>query len=152
MTSSQPVLAATKRPPFALKTFETFSLKVMLSAVSICFEKWLDQKEDLPGFWSRMFHRPPATNSFHVFASPADAYEADLARQDADDMTLRDERAQIDDSEAAWVVAHLTRGGQLSSAEKLLLQFLDAQALSIAPPLRGLIGQANRAGVSSPRP
>jgi hypothetical protein len=128
------------------------NLHVPDAAEALHFEKWLDEKEDLRGFWSRMFHRPPTMNSFNVFASPADAYEADLVRQDAIDRSLLDERAKIADSDAAWVVAHLTRGGELSSAEKRLLQFLDAQALSIAPPLRALIDKANTAVVSARRP
>ena len=35
-------------------------------------------------------------------------------------------------TEAAWVIAHLTRGGELSSAEKRLLQFLGRSTLDCA--------------------
>ena len=128
------------------------NLHVPDAAEALHFEKWLDEREDLLGFLSRTLHRPPTVNSFNVFDTPAEAYEADMARQDANDETLRNEGEKITDSEAAWVIAHLTRGGELSSAEKRLLQFLGAQAPSIAPPLRALIVKANMAAVSSQRP
>jgi hypothetical protein len=103
-----------------------------------------------------MVHRSPAGNSFNAFESPAQAVEADLTRQDADDRALLNEKKNITASEADWVIAHLTRDGALSSAEQRLLQLLDAQALSIAPPLRALVDNANTAAitaaVSSPRP
>jgi len=121
------------------------------AAEALHFEKWLDEKDDLLGFWSRMFHRPPTGNSFNVFESPAEAYKADMVRQDADDRTLRNESEKITDTEAAWVMAHLTRGGGLTSAEKRLLQFLDAESPSIAPPLRAFIDKENMAVVSSER-
>jgi hypothetical protein len=108
-------------------------------------EKWLDEKESLGGFLSRMMHRSATGTSFNVFQSPAEAFEADMARQDADDRALRNESEKITDSEAAWVIAHLTREGELSSAETRLLQFLQAEALSIAPALRAVIDKANMA-------
>lgn len=117
------------------------NLHVPDAAEALHFEKWLDEKDSLASFWSRMFHRAPAGESFND--------EADLARQDADDRTLLSERKNITASEADWVIAHLTRDGALSSAERRLLQFLDAQALSIAPSLRALIDQANVAAVAS---
>lgn len=118
------------------------------AAEALHFEKWLDEKDDLRSFLSRMFDRPPAGISFNVLESPARAFERDLARQDADDERLRNEREKITDAEAAWVIAHLTREGELSSAEKRLLQFLEANALSIAPSLRAVIDKTKMAAVS----
>ena len=128
------------------------NLHVPAAAEALHFEKWLDEKEDLLGFLSRMLHRAPTLNSLNVFGSPAEAFEADLARQDANDRTLRNESEKITDSEAAWVIAHLTREGELSSAEKRLLQFLGTQAPSIAPPLRAVIDKANMTAVTSRLP
>ena len=122
------------------------------AAEALHLEKWLDEKESLGGFLSRMIHRSTTGSSFNVFQSPAEAYEADMARQDANDRILRDESEKITDSEATWVIAHLTRDGELSSAEKRLLQFLQAEALSIAPALRAVIDKANLATASSQRP
>jgi hypothetical protein len=118
------------------------------AAEALHFEKWLDEKDDLRGFLSRMLHRPPAGNSFNLLESPATAFEAGLVRQDADDESLRNEREKITDAEAAWVIAHLTREGELSSAEKRLLQFLAANALSIPPSLRALIDKTKMAAAS----
>ena len=62
-----------------------------------------------------------------------------MATRDAYDLALRNESEKITDSEAAWVIAHLSREGELTAAEKRLLQFLGTEAPSIAPSLRGLI-------------
>jgi hypothetical protein len=126
-------------------------LHVPDAAEALHVEKWLDQKEDVLGFVSRMFHRAPPASSFNLLESPAQAFEEDMARQDATDRALLDARKNIGDAEAAWIIAHLTHDGALSSAEKRLLQFLAAQARSIAPPLRALIDKANLPAVSSRR-
>ena len=127
------------------------NLHVPDAAEALHFEKWLDDKEDLLGFVSRMFHRAPAANSFNVFASPAQTVEADMAQQDADDEVLLDARKNISDADVAWLIAHLTHDGELSSAEQRLLQFLGAEARAMAPPLRALIDKANAAALSSRR-
>jgi len=133
------------------------------------FEKWLDGKEDLKSFLSRTLQfesrseekkdifglllqpfRGPS-KSFDAFASMDEDYEADMARQNAGDRALRKESEKITDSEAAWIIAHLTREGELSSAEKRLLQFLAAEALSIAPSLRPWIDKAKTAAAPSQR-
>ena len=127
------------------------NLHVPDAAEALHFEKWLDDKEDLLGFVSRMFHRAPAANSFDVLASPAQAFEADLAQQDVADEALLDARKNISDAAAAWLIAHLTHDGELSSAEKRLLQFLGAEARAMAAPLRALIDKANAVSLSSRR-
>ena len=102
-------------------------------------EKWLDQEESMSGFVSRMLKRAPKGNEFNVFKSPGQAFEEDMGRLDAGDEVARAESEKITDTEAKWVVAHLTRGGELTSAEKRLLQFLGAEAASMPPALRKLI-------------
>jgi hypothetical protein len=115
------------------------SLPVPDAAEALHFEKWLDEDESLPGFLARMLHRAPAGSSFNVLQSPSEAYEADLARRDAAESALRSESEKITEPKAAWVIAHLTREGELTSAERRLLQFLGAEAPSIAPTLQPLI-------------
>jgi hypothetical protein len=122
------------------------------AAEALHFEKWLDEKQSLPGFWSRMMHPAPGSGSFDVFKSPSEAYETDMATRDAYDLALRNASEKITDSEAAWVIAHLSREGELTSAEKRLLQFLGAESPSIAPSLRALIDRANVAATSSGEP
>ena len=121
------------------------SLHAPEAAEALHFEKWLDEKDDFRGFWSRMFNHAPDENSL---PAPVEAAETDLAGQVVSDEMLRNESEQIGDSNAAWVVAHLTHREELSPAELRLLQFLDEQALSIAAPLRELIDRANGAALS----
>jgi hypothetical protein len=115
------------------------SVHVPDAAEALHFEKWLDEKESLPGFWSRMLHPVPSSASFDVFKSPSEAFEADMAARDVYDLALRNESEKITETEAAWVIAHLSRDGELSSAERRLLQFLGEESPAIAPSLRGLI-------------
>jgi hypothetical protein len=110
------------------------------------FEKWLDEKESLPRFLSGILHRAPAGNTFNVLKSPAQAFEDDLAGRDAAEAALRHDSEQITEPKAAWVIAHLTREGELTSAETRLLQFLGAEAPSVAPSLQGLIDKVKVAG------
>jgi hypothetical protein len=115
------------------------------AAEALHFEKWLDEKESLSGFFSRMLHPGESDNSFNALRSPGEAFEADLAKRDASDAALRNESEKITDSEAAWVIAHLTRDGKLTSAEMRLLRFLETESPSLAPSLRSLIGQSGKA-------
>jgi len=111
------------------------------AAEALHFEKWLDERESLSNFFSRMFQPVPAGNTFNVLQSPEDAYEDDLAKQLAEDKVLREESEKVTQPEAEWVVAHLTRDGELTSAEKRLLQFLGTEVSSMPPSLRTLIGK-----------
>ena len=112
-------------------------------ADALHFEKWLDEKESLAGFWSRMLHRAPRAPSFNVLRSPGEAVEVDLAKREAQELALRNESEKITNDEAAWVIAHLGREGELTSAEKRLLQFIGAESPSIAPSLQALIDRTN---------
>jgi hypothetical protein len=125
------------------------SLHVPDSGEALHFEKWLDEKQSFSRILSPILHPAPTVNSFNVFKSPSEAYEADMAKREADDKALRNESEKITDPEAAWVIAHLTRDGELTSAEKRLLQFLAAEAVSIAPSLLALIDKANAAAAVS---
>jgi len=122
------------------------NLDVPDAAEALHFEKWLDEEESLPRFLSGLLHRAPAGGSFNVLKSPAQAYETDLARRDTAEAARRDESEKIGEPKAAWVIAHLTRDGALTSSETRLLQFLGAEAATVAPSLQGLIDKARVAG------
>jgi hypothetical protein len=107
-------------------------------------EKWLDEEESMSGFMSRMLHGAPNASSFNVLQSPLEAYEDDMAKRDADDRAALAQTEKITEPEATWAIAHLTRDGDLTSAEKRLLQFLGAEAPSIAPSLQGLVDKASK--------
>ena len=115
------------------------NLRVAGAAEALHRQKWLDQEENLSGFLSRMLSSTPGASSFNVLETPREAFEAEVARRDAEDQAFRTESEQVTESEANWVVAHLTREGELTSAEKKLLQFLGAEASSIPPSLRALV-------------
>ena len=100
------------------------------------------------GVWSRTLHPAPGSGSFDVFKSPSEAFEVDMATRDAYDLALRNESEKITDSEAAWVIAHLSREGGLTSAERRLLAFLGEGAPAIAPSLRAVI---ERTSVAVPK-
>jgi hypothetical protein len=108
-------------------------------------EKWLDEEESLSGFMSRILHRAPRASSFNMLNSPREAFEEDMAKREADDRALRHYSELVTNAEADWVMAHLTRDGELTSAEKRLLQFLGAEAPAIPPPLRALIDKVGAA-------
>jgi hypothetical protein len=110
-------------------------------------QRWLDEEESLPGFMSKMLHGATGCNSFDVLQSPHDAFEADIAAREAQDDALRRESEKVTEGEAAWAIAHLSREGELTSGEKRLLQFLGAEAQSIAPALRALVDKAAKTSV-----
>ena len=50
--------------------------------------------------------------------------------------------ANVRGDQADWVIAHLTRGGPLTEAEKRLLKFLVDEAASTPPQLTALLERA----------
>jgi hypothetical protein len=104
------------------------SMRAPGAAEALRFETWLDEQETLPGFLSRMLQRRPG--------------EAEIVAREAADQVRREDSERITKSEADWVIARLNRDGELSSAEQRLLQFLGAEAPSVAPALEPLIAKA----------
>jgi hypothetical protein len=120
------------------------NVHVPSAAEALHREKWLDEEESMSGFLSRILHSVPSA-SFDVMKSPEEAFEDDIAERDGVDQVLGDESEKVTDIEADWVIAHLTREGELTTAEKRLLQFLGAEATAIPPALRSLVDKANAA-------
>ncbi len=128
-------------------------------------EKWLDEKPTLGGFLHSMFggHDDEQTSANHMESELEQAIDArehategrrhltDLAssvsrRDDARayvenqaDAREMAEANRIDDAEADWLLAHLTRDGRLSSPETSLLRFLKAESPSISPKLQDIL-------------
>ena len=108
-------------------------------------ERWLDERGSLFQFLS---HRPAPgeEESFRaLLKSPLEQEEADLTALDREDDAARSQSEQITDTEADWVIAHLTRQGPLTSAETRLLKWLGDEAPSLPPKLRALVNRANDA-------
>ncbi|MCL2716631.1 MAG: hypothetical protein FWD68_19220 [Alphaproteobacteria bacterium] len=113
------------------------------------FEKWLDSRESLGGFPSRSVDtgawKTEGEDILDAFLKPfRNALKAVGVRdsETACDSLASTPGEEIDEEEAAWLIAHLTRDGELPSAEKHLLQFLGAEAPSIAPSLQPWINKA----------
>jgi hypothetical protein len=99
---------------------------------SVTEELQLEQFENAPvsslgGYLGAMFGHPslPTTNDF---ASVDSRVEAREAQEGAADDKERAEAEKLDQQETIWLFAHLTRKGELTSAERALLVFLKQEA------------------------
>jgi hypothetical protein len=106
-------------------------------------EHWLDEREHLPGFFSRMFARGEIESFRDTLKSPLEAAGEDMTALNAQDAAARAESEAITGAEADWVIAHLTREGPLTSAETRLLKWLGTEAHALPPTLRALVAKAN---------
>jgi hypothetical protein len=75
---------------------------------------------------------------------PLQRDEALWRAKNDEDARARADSEKIDQDEIIWLFAHLTRRGELTSAEKKLLEFLHRE---VAAPPRGLVDLFERAGV-----
>jgi hypothetical protein len=62
--------------------------------------------------------------------------------EEAETQARLDAAAGVDAGEAKWILAHLTRGGELTAAEKRLLAFLRDQSTATPPEIAALFDQA----------
>jgi hypothetical protein len=98
--------------------------------------------------------RPSGFGAFlsAVFQGRADVQVASESLEDAEEDEDRelnaatgrqlDAASHIQVDAAKWVIAHLTRGGELTAAERRLLGFLRDEAVSAPPELEALYAQA----------
>jgi hypothetical protein len=102
-------------------------------------ERWLDEKpQGFDAFVAAMF----AGGGGFDLRSTDDRDEARARAQneaDARDMAVASE---IDAGETQWLLAHLSRAGELTSAEKALLEFLRQEAPSLPEALGARMGEA----------
>jgi len=72
-----------------------------------------------------------------------DALAHDIVfRENAETEDRLDAAASVDASEAQWILAHLTREGELTTAERRLLGFLRDEAASAPPEITALYAKA----------
>ena len=72
-----------------------------------------------------------------------DQLAEDIYREeDAETQARLDAAAGVDAGEAKWILAHLTRGGPLTAAERRLLAFLRDQSTATPPEIAALFDQA----------
>ncbi|MCL2716054.1 MAG: hypothetical protein FWD68_16155 [Alphaproteobacteria bacterium] len=118
-------------------------------AAALHFEKWLGSRESLGSFLARSVNAGAWSQEgedlldrvLKPFRSALKALGL-RGRTPAPSTLAPTESEEIDDTEAAWLIAHLTREGELSAAEKHLLQFLGTEAPLIAPSLQPWIEKA----------
>jgi hypothetical protein len=118
-------------------------MQVPSAAEALHREKWLDEREKLPGFFSRLFGSKSEMGFFDLLKTPLELADADMGKLEATDERARAESGKITDSEAEWVMAHLTRGGKLTTPELRLLKWLGAEASSLPAQLKAMIDRAN---------
>jgi hypothetical protein len=98
-------------------------------------EQWLDEKApSLGGFLSGMLHLTKTDAQ-----RAADAESRRLREENAADRAEIDQKSAIGVADGDWVLAHLTRDGELTSAEKKLLRFLKEDASSLPPALAKVV-------------
>ena len=110
---------------------------------TLAVERELDRPADgFLGFLSSMLHAPSLQQVGDALESvDGQAEDREGLINDANDLAL-EANAPIDAGEAQWVIAHLTRGGPLTAAERRLLGFLKEEAPSAPPELTALYDQA----------
>lgn len=104
--------------------------------------QWASHATRFADFFSRMVEQPLARRfgSASAATRSVDQIEEQMfAQENAADASALEDAGAIGPSDADWVIAHLTRGGPLCSAEQKLLGFLAQEAASMPPPLRALV-------------
>jgi len=107
--------------------------------------EWADHATRFADFFSRMVEQPLARRFGGPSAATKSVDELDeqlFAEENAADARALKGAGVIAASDADWMIAHLSRGGQLSPAEQRLLGFLAQEAASMPPALRALVGKA----------
>ncbi len=103
-------------------------------------EKWLEAKpEGVEGFLSAMLRGDRSDDDIDMMASVGEIEEARIRLANEADAREMAMASEIDPTETDWLLAHLTREGALTSAERSLLSFLKAEAPSMPPSLLALI-------------
>lgn len=111
------------------------------AAKSRAVEKEFDRVTSRSYFLSSLASRPNLSQLGDALESEGGEEEDETARENDDADRRLAAAAPVDADEAAWVIAHLTKGS-LSPAERRLLAFLREEAPSAPPALAALFDQA----------
>jgi len=111
-------------------------------AEAVALERELDRRESFGQFFSGLvgglFSRDAAATVKSVDQLADEHYSLENAETEA----RLEAASRIDAGEAKWILAHLTRGGELCAAEKRLLVFLHDEAASAPPEITALFETA----------
>lgn len=105
-------------------------------------EAVLNQPTSLGSFLSSMFRAPSTSEFLSAERSVDEAEEIALRGQNAANQREIDAAAGIDAAEAKWILAHLTRGGSLTEAERCLISFIREEAPSAPAEIKALYDRA----------
>ena len=105
-------------------------------------EAELDKPSGFGAFFAAMAGGPSLLKTADALESiEGEEEDADAAINDATDRRLEG-ASHIGDEDARWILAHLSRGGSLSDAERALLGFLKSEAASAPPELAAWFDKA----------
>jgi hypothetical protein len=105
-------------------------------------EHWADRPASFSDFFSKMVEKPVAGlfGGLPAEMKTVDAIDEQVfARENAADAAEIQAASALNAGAADWVIAHLTREGPLTSAERRLLGFLAKEASAMPSALRAVI-------------
>ena len=105
-------------------------------------EAELEKQTGYGEFFAAMAHAPSRAEIADALESTEAEEEDAYFRQNLETGRRLADAANVRGDQADWVIAHLTRGGPLTEAEKRLLKFLVDEAASTPPQLTALLERA----------
>ncbi len=111
-------------------------------AETLAQERDLDRRIGFGAFLAALAGGLTAANAAQGRKSVDQLAEERYYEENAETEARLDAASKIDAGEAKWVLAHLTRGGDLSEAEKRLIAFLRDETSSAPPEIVALFDRA----------
>jgi hypothetical protein len=111
-------------------------------AEAIAMERELDRRESFGQFFSGLIGGRFSRSSAPALKSVDQLADDRYSQENAETEARLEAASRIDAGEAKWILAHLTRGGELCAAEKRLLVFLRDEAASAPPEITALFESA----------
>jgi hypothetical protein len=105
-------------------------------------EAELDKPTGFRGFFAAMTRGPSRAEVADALESTEAEEEDAYLRENLDTERRLREAENVGGDQAKWIIAHLTRGGPLTEAEKRLLRFLADEAASTPTELTALLDRA----------
>jgi hypothetical protein len=105
-------------------------------------EAELEKGSGFGGFFAAMARGPSRAEVGDALESTEAEEEDAYLRENLETERRLREAENVGADQAKWIIAHLTRGGPLTEAEKRLLRFLADEAASTPPELAALLDRA----------
>jgi hypothetical protein len=105
-------------------------------------EAELEKGTGFGGFFAAMAHGPSRAEVADALESTEAEEEDAYLRENLDTEQRLAAAENVGGDQAKWIIAHLTRGGPLTEAEKRLLRFLADESASTPPELTALLDRA----------